>query len=427
MPPILYDGLRLFLGALYRTPRGVDRVDLSYARFLLENWDNECLGVLPTPWGIRLYNRQRALRMLATVEASWREAQDVDIDPAFAHVREWLTSTAATPQATRAPRQTGPLRRTVRLLRDNGLHWGHSAIHEAPDKAVYLNVGQLGWAAPVTTRWLRHRPDIKSIFMLHDVIPLHHPGLVSDGARLSQNWMLRSVLSRADGLITTTESASETVTATLARFGRPNVPVRALPLPVAAVFLQPEQPDKALQTNPYFVVCGAIEPRKNHALLVRVWRCLLDRIGPGAPRLLIVGTPAHRGSQIIRQIQQIAELRNHVTIVSGVASPSLRALMRNARAVLMPSLAEGFGLPLIEALSVGTPVLASDLAAHRETGEGLVAYLDPENDAAWFDAIVSLLRNTAEITAWRQRISKYNPLTNQDYFRSVGEFLSRFE
>jgi hypothetical protein len=74
-PPILYDGLRLFLGAASRTPRGVDRVDLGYARFLLQHWPNECLGVLPTPWGIRLYTRDRALRLLETVQTSWREAQ----------------------------------------------------------------------------------------------------------------------------------------------------------------------------------------------------------------------------------------------------------------------------------------------------------------------------------------------------------------
>ena len=65
--------------------------------------------------------------------------------------------------------------------------------------------------------------------------------------------------------------------------------------------------------------------------------------------------------------------------------------MANARAVLMPSLAEGFGLPVIEALAVGTPVLASDLMVHREVGQDFVIYLDPADDVAWFDAILKFV------------------------------------
>jgi glycosyltransferase involved in cell wall biosynthesis len=311
-------------------------------------------------------------------------------------------------------------------MRENGIHLGRSAIDSAPRDSIYLNIGQLGWATPVTTRWLRHRPDIKSIFMMHDVIPLHHPGLVSDGARLSQKWMLRSVLSRADGLIATTVSASETVRATLGAFGRGEVPVHALPLPVAEVFLQPDPPDDDLRQHPYFVVCGAIEPRKNHQILLRTWLRLLQRVGDAAPRLVVVGSPAHQGEQIVRQILQATELRDHVTIVSGLATPSLRALMRNARAVLMPSLAEGFGLPVIEALSVGTPVLASDLAAHREAGGDLATYLDPWDETAWADAIVRLLGDGAETSALRQRIARYRPFTAADYFAAVSGFLSGF-
>jgi glycosyltransferase involved in cell wall biosynthesis len=425
-PPIVYDGLRLFLGGLSRTPRGVDRVDFSYARFLFENWPNECMGLLPTPWGIRLYGRDRALRMLTNVETSWREGQHVDGDPALADLRDWLAGAPAPARRTATPHGPGMLGRAWAFMRDNGVHLGKSAIDAAPKHAVYLNIGQLGWAAPVTTNWLRHRPDIKTVFMMHDVIPLHHPELVSDGGLLSQNWMLRTVLRKADGLITTTRAAGHAIMSTLHRHGLPPVPMRSLPLPVAEVFLRRDPPDEDLRRQCYFVVCGAIEPRKNHALLLKVWRRLIQRAGPRAPRLVVVGSPAHQGEQIVREIQQAADLRNHVTVVSGMASPSLRAVMGNARALLMPSLAEGFGLPVIEALAVGTPVLASDLLAHREAGEELVTYLDPTDEVPWFEAIMNIVENTDETSALRQRVSEYRPLTASDYFGSVGEFLSGF-
>lgn len=426
VPPIVYDGLRLFLGALSRTPRGVDRVDFSYARFLLTNWPNTCLGLLPTPWGLRLFDRERALRLLGTVETAWREGQGVNSDLSFTDLRDWLTGAAVPERAGPAGGPSSLLDRAFRLMRDNGVHWGQSAVREAPTGSVYLNVGQVGWATPVTTAWLRRRPDIRSVFMLHDVIPLHHPGLVSRGGRLSQDWMLHSVLREADGLITTTQAACDTVTATVRRLGLPGVPVRSMPLPVADVFLQPDAPDEELRRGCYFVVCGAIEPRKNHLLLLRAWRRLVRRVGPSAPRLVVVGSPAHQGEQIVRQFQEAADLRDHVTVVSGLASPSLRMVMRNAQAVLMPSLAEGFGLPLIEALAVGTPVLASDLKVHREVGGGLVTYLDPMDDVAWMDAVMGIVEDSGYAGALRREVAGYRPLTADDYFRSVSEFLSGF-
>lgn len=425
-PPIVYDGVRLFLGALSHTPRGVDRVDLSYARFLCESWPNDVFGLLPTPWGVRLYDRQRALRMLESVEGLWRENQLSDGDAAFSNLRDWLEGGRRQLQAPVARRRRGFLGRGNRFVRDNGLHLGHAAVRAVPQNAVYLNIGQLGWAVPVSTQWLRHRTDVRPVFMLHDVIPLQHPDLVSGGGRMAQDWMLRAVIRRAAGLITTTDAASHTVMSTLREQGLPEVPVCSLHLPVAEVFVQRQPDDEVLRQRKYFVICGAIEPRKNHLLLLRVWHRLVGMFGAAAPRLVIAGTPAHQGAQILQRFLNAPALRDHVIAVSGLASPSLRQVMANATAVLMPSLAEGFGLPVIESLTVGTPVLASDLPVHREVGGDMARYLDPADDAAWAEAIGQMMAGGAEIVALRSRIAGYVPLTTADYFRTVGAFLAGF-
>ena len=72
-PAIVYDVLRLFIGASRRTPRGIDRVDLAYARHLFGGWRGDCHGLMPTPWGLRLYDRRRVLRGLDRLEALWHE------------------------------------------------------------------------------------------------------------------------------------------------------------------------------------------------------------------------------------------------------------------------------------------------------------------------------------------------------------------
>jgi glycosyltransferase involved in cell wall biosynthesis len=259
--------------------------------------------------------------------------------------------------------------------------------------------------------------------MLHDVIPLLHPDLVSGGGRLSQRWMLATVARHAAGLITTTDVAADAVMRALQPLIKRVVATKAIHLPVAPVFLNEPIPEDILSDVPYFVVCGAIEPRKNHRLLFRVWRRLVAERGAGAPRLLVVGTPAHKGEAILAELANGEFPRSHILSVRGLSSPGVRRLMGGARALLMPSFAEGFGLPIIEALSVGTPVLASDLPAHREVGGELACYLDPADEAAWLEAVRAILDAPAHVADLRRRIAGYRPLTSAGYFSRVGAFL----
>jgi glycosyltransferase involved in cell wall biosynthesis len=80
-------------------------------------------------------------------------------------------------------------------------------------------------------------------------------------------------------------------------------------------------------------------------------------------------------------------IKDFVIEIDGLSTPALRQILSGARALLMPSFAEGFGIPIIEALAVGTPVIASDLAAHREVGATSVTYLSPIDGIGWLTAI----------------------------------------
>ena len=424
--PIVYDGVRLFLGAWAPAPRGIDRVDLLYARHLFEHWPGDCMGLLPTAWGTRLYDRGRGIRLLDAIEALWRETADAETDTTLAYVRHWLTGEAPpAPGARPGARydRVGSLARQARLLAATGFTFGRSAARCTPLDAIYINIGQLGWAVPWSTSWLRHRPDIRAVFMLHDVIPLLHPDLVSLGGRLAQRWMLAAVSRYANGLITTTDVAGDAVLRTLRPHPRPIVATGSLHLPVAATFLDQDVSDETPSGCTYFLICGAIEPRKNHAMLFNVWRQLVAERGVHAPRLVVVGSPAHGGRSILRQLAQSVPLRSHVITVSGLSSPGVRRLMTYARAVLMPSLAEGFGLPIIEALTVGTPVLASDLPVHREVGGDLACYVDPTDERGWLDAIRRLTVAPAFVADLRNRIATYQPTTAASYFARVQEYL----
>jgi glycosyltransferase involved in cell wall biosynthesis len=421
-PPVVFDLLRLFLGPTSPTPRGIDRVDLAYARYLFTNWTGDCMGLLPTAMGMRLYDRKWVLRCLDAVEAQWREVAQGS-DAGLAEVARRLESPAG-----RSPDPRHPLVETllsasgfVRLLTATGLGLGRSAVRVTPAESIYLNIGQLGWAAPLMVSWLRRRPDIRPVFMLHDAIPIERPELVTPMGCTAHQRMMRTAAHHAAGLIFTSRSAAASVERVLKAYNQPIPMTMSLHLPVAPCFLAPVEHDPALTEHTYFLVVGAIEARKNLTMLRNVWAELHRRRGVRAPKLVIAGRPGRGGRPILSQLQD-AEAAGQVIVASGLSSPALHRLIAHARALLMPSSAEGFGLPIIEALAVGTPVLASDLPPHREVGGNRALYLDPTDEPGWLREVGRL---ADEPSTPRDPLTPYAGMTHAAYFRQVGDFLQR--
>lgn len=421
--PIAYDATRLFLGPLSLTPRGIDRVDLAYARHFFEHASEDCCAILPTAWGTRVFPRERVLRGLARLEELWAENRLPAVDGA------WM-SLAPTMQAGKSSwylPSSGALtltRRMSSLLRATGIGFGRDAVRSLERNTVYVNVGQVGLAVPFLLRWLNSRPDVRPVFMLHDVIPLEMPEYVSPGAVKAHSTMVDQTARYAAGLIVTTRTAQKAIEAELARRGARALPTLALPLPVPSIFREPPDPDPTLAGIPYFVVCGAIELRKNHLLLLEVWKRLYRRYGVATPHLVIAGAKGWQGDLILDRLRRSGQVSDYIHVLHGLSTPALKRVICGARALLMPSFIEGFGLPVVEAAAVGTPVIASDIPAHREVGHPATVFVDPIDGPRWEAAI------TAFLTAAPSRLLSYPGyagFTWTDYFASLSQFIQGIE
>jgi glycosyltransferase involved in cell wall biosynthesis len=105
------------------------------------------------------------------------------------------------------------------------------------------------------------------------------------------------------------------------------------------------------------------------------------------------------------------------------STQALRQLVANARALLMPSLAEGYGLPVVEALAMGTPVIASDIPPHAEIAQGC-ADLSPLGDAdGWAARIEALAFDPSALAAARARAAAFRPVTRAAYFERLRGIL----
>jgi glycosyltransferase involved in cell wall biosynthesis len=145
---------------------------------------------------------------------------------------------------------------------------------------------------------------------------------------------------------------------------------------------------RALGAEPgaYLLTVGRLEPRKNHLNLVRAYALLSEP----RPPLLIVGQRDFEHDEAFAEVEKLG-LGQAITFLERVADAELPALVRHARVFVYPSFAEGFGMPVLEAMASGVPVVTSDTTALAEVTAGAALTADPANPKAIAGAIEQLL------------------------------------
>jgi glycosyltransferase involved in cell wall biosynthesis len=150
-------------------------------------------------------------------------------------------------------------------------------------------------------------------------------------------------------------------------------------------------------------------------------------MGSDAPILVIIGQRGWEAEEAFALLDGAADLRGHVFEFANADDEQLAALSAGARALLMPSLAEGFGLPVIEALQLGTPVIASDLPVYREVVGSIPTYVDPRSETSWEDAIRSFLGDAPERERQLRAMQGYQAPDWKSHFARVESWLSALQ
>lgn len=253
-----------------------------------------------------------------------------------------------------------------------------------PDGGWYLTVG-LTIAEDGFMSGLR-KADLRSAVMLHDTIALDMGETCGDGMDRS---VLRNVAYNAlEGDIILCNSQ---VTADNFRLHAREVtdqPPKAMPV-VAHLGLHSLKtvapghlPAELSADRPVFMILGTIEPRKNHLFLLDLWE-EMARTTPTEemPQLVVAGCWGWKIDAIRERFSASPEMGRSVFVIEAPDDSTVQALMDSCNALLMPSLAEGYGLPILEAARAGVPVIATDLPVYREIAENypdLVALDTPQ-------------------------------------------------
>lgn len=287
------------------------------------------------------------------------------------------------------------------------------------DGRVYLNIGHTGLDATGLPRWLAEQ-ELKPVYLIHDLIPLTHPEFCRTGEARRHRARIRNALMSAHGVI----SNSAATERDLADFAKShNLP---MPTSVVAWLGADEQAAAAVlppAKRPYFVMIGTIEARKNHLLMLHVWERLVARFGESAPELVIIGQRGWEADDVFALLDRSPRLKGHVRELGRCDDATMLGWLDNARAMLMPSFTEGFGIPVIEALQRGTPVLASDIPVFREIAGGIPEYIDPLNGQGWESAILRYAENGPDRLRQLGMMADYAPPSWNSHFNIVDGFL----
>jgi glycosyltransferase involved in cell wall biosynthesis len=218
-------------------------------------------------------------------------------------------------------------------------------------------------------------PTTPAVMTVHDLSPWSAEGWndASDRVRRRTPWLLRLGLARF--VVTPTEAIRRE---TIARFRLKPNRVIAVPEAASSHFRPIPGPPPP---KPYFLFVGTIGPRKNLTTIVEAWRPLRDRAN-----LLVAG----RGT---------IDTEPGLRLLGPVPDDDLPALYSNAGAFLFPSCYEGFGLPVLEAMQCGTPVIASRDPALVEVAGGAALHCNHDSPEQWRQAMEAALARRGDFSA----------------------------
>jgi glycosyltransferase involved in cell wall biosynthesis len=211
------------------------------------------------------------------------------------------------------------------------------------------------------------------VLTLHDVAFRRFPESFSTAFRRYYEWLVPRNIRRADRIVTVSRTSEREI---LHYYPKAEGKIRVIHLGVSPLF----KPDKTAQKEKQLLYVGSLNERKNIAGVIEAFLSLPQGHGY---RLILVGNFSRNFtlSRRTEQALELAEASGDITMMQGVDNRELLRLYNTSRCLVFPSFYEGFGLPPLEAMACGTPVIVSNISAMPEVCGETALYCDPHDVA----------------------------------------------
>ncbi|AWW73667.1 glycosyl transferase [Erythrobacter sp. KY5] len=394
MTRVVLDISRLISRVRHARPSGVDRVEMAYCRGLLvEHGDDlSFCAVHPTGRYGRI-ERSVALEYFDHLEMRWADQGDAGGQRSVPSVLPWM-------------RRLLPNRKGIGTA----------------DVMVQVSPHHLDQT--VKKRDILSREGAKYVCLVHDLIPIEYPEYARPGGRRLHEARMTTVAELADAVIVNSAATGASLKQWIEGQGKSPPPIDVALLGTQKLLAS--STSKTQEKKPYFLCLGTIEPRKNHLLILHLWRSMARTMDPKEiPDLVVIGRRGWENEQIVDLLDRSPALAPFVQEINSCGDEELASTLRGACALLMPSFAEGYGMPIAEALALGTPVLASDLPAHKEAGGNAPDYLDPLDGPAWKAAVLEYAKHGPARKAQLDRMRDWRAPDWSDHMKIATRVIAR--
>ncbi len=260
------------------------------------------------------------------------------------------------------------------------------------------------------------KQGVKIITFIQDILPVTHPeyfGMLGNWAFLGY---IAACIGYADEIVVTTE-------ATRSSFQNLMMQIQSEIRPIHVVGLGGDLRENRAESNPenvdksalefvkdhdgYVFMAGTIEPRKNHIVVLDAFEhgLLVENIP-----LVIAGRVGWNSEAVVERIHRLESNPNFI-FLEQKNNATIRYLYQHAKIVAFPSFDEGYGLPIIEAMSYGVPVIAGNVPVLCEVGGDACMYCDVDASNQWENTIRAIYQDKENYQQWKSRAEKFKPLT----------------
>lgn len=282
------------------------------------------------------------------------------------------------------------------LLRRHGI-WIPFELLVKERGDFHLFPGFIGWPSLFRT---------PSAPVIHDITYLEFPQYVSDKARYTLQKLVKPNIDRASFVITVSESSKAGINKAYGPLLK-TILVEHIP-PVGLVEISEPEATKAIKDlgidQPYILFLGNIEPRKNLVGLIDAYSQLPEAVR-NKYALVLAGGSGWKNEEILQKINDLRNSGSKIYKTGYVSDKQRAALYMRATVFVLPSHYEGFGMPLLEAMTYQTPMLVSNIAALKEVAQDSALYCDPNSPQDIANRLKQLLDDK---TLQKQLISKGN-------------------
>ena len=279
----------------------------------------------------------------------------------------------------------------VRLLQaapiDNRLDLSKSAGEEI----VYINAAFTGNDYNHEFFEYKRLSGVKMLFFVYDLLPIEFPEYFqSDKAQLLLKRII-NVEKCADIIIPISHDVGRKLSALFQTLGTQGPKIFPIESGVEESFLtNRNRIGAAYEPLDQFVIVSTIEPRKNHLMLLEIWRDFLSSGLEKIPKLYIIGRRGWQNENVFNFLDNCIALKPFVIELTDAPDDIVIEKLMASKAALFPSYGEGWGLPPVESLALGVPTICSDIPVLREATQERAMYIHPNDHFGWRNMILEI-------------------------------------